>query len=409
MKKMGEFGVTTATAIVIAIIITAVVAGAGGWLAAPRGEVVEVPVEVPVEVKAGFIYVGPIGDVGWTFAHDRGRRIVDNKYDWLETVYEEGVAEADVSDAIDTMFEAGADVIFTTSFGYGWDTVAAGERWPDKILYHSTGDSSIMGSAPNVGFYYSNLFHTHYLTGLMAGALTETNKLGYVLAFEYADLIGRVNAFYLGAKEVNPDVELKIIVMGTAWYDPGTATTAFHTLADWGADVVADEEDSPAVQTAAQTLYEETGQRIWVFSKYTPMEQFGPDVVLSGMLARWERWYEYLLIKAQQGEVENWQHWGITPGVYVDIGVTWDEPIRTDVIDDLKAVEVTDPALGTINVYDLIWKRYEQLSDSPPSFHPFIGPIYDTEGNLRVKPGEIISANEVNWTIDWYVQGIIPP
>lgn len=360
-------------------------------------------------IKAGFIYVGPVGDVGWTAAHDRGRLIVDEKYDWLETFYEEAVAEADVPDAIDAMFKKGADVVFTTSFGYGWETVKAGTRWPDKTLYHCSGDPSIHGSAPNVGFYFADFHEIYYLNGLMAGALTKTNKIGYIAAFPISELVRHWNSFYLGAKEVNEDVEMKVIVMGTAWYDPETTKVAFATLAEWGADVVAHTEDSPATIAAAQDLYKKTGKRVWTFSHYTPMKEFGPDVVLSGQLVHWERWYELLLLKAQQGEKENWQHWGLMAGEYVEMGTTWGEPIRPDVIPELKAYMVEDPVLGRISVYDLIQKRIEQFKDMPASFHPFTGPIYDTEGNLRVKPGEIIRAYELNWTIDWSVKGIIPP
>ena len=258
-------------------------------------------------ITAGFIYVGPVGDVGWTAAHDRGRLIVDNKYDWLETFYEEAVAEADVPDAIDAMVNKGADVVFTTSFGYGWETVKAGERWPDKILYHCSGDPSIHGSVSNVGFYMADFYEIYYLNGLMAGALTKTNKIGYIAAFPISELVRHWNAFYLGAKAVNEDVTMKVIVMGTAWYDPETTKVAFATLAEWGADVVAHTEDSPGTIAAAQDLYEKTGKRVWTFSHYTPMKEFGPDVVLSGQLVHWEKWYEPFLLKAQQGELENWQ------------------------------------------------------------------------------------------------------
>lgn len=104
------------------------------------------------------------------------------------------------------------------------------------------------------------------------------------------------------------------------------------------------------------------------------MKEFGPDVVLSGQLVNWEKWYELLLLKAQQGEVENWQHWGLLAGGYVEMGTTWGEPIRPDVISELKAKMVEDPILGTISVYDLIMKRHEQFKDTPASFHPFTGP-----------------------------------
>jgi simple sugar transport system substrate-binding protein len=365
----------------------------------------------PKLLKAGFIYVGPIGDVGWTAAHDRGRRIVDDKYDWLETFYEEAVAEADVGDAIDAMFEKGADVVFTTSFGYMWDTAKKAAEYPDKILYHCSGDPIVLGydQPSNMGFYFVDFYQIYYLNGLMAGALTKTNKLGYIAAFEISELVRHINAFYVGAKEVNPDVELKVVVMGTAWYDPGTTTTAFHTLVEWGADVVAHTEDSPATVTAAQTLYEDTGERVYVFSHYTPMKEFGPDVVLSGQLVHWEKWYEHLLLKAYHGEVENWQHWGLLHGGYAEIGSDWGELINPLFVDDLKAATVTDPVLGEISVYDLIMTRLEQFKELRVTFLPFTGPIYDTEGNLRLKPGEVISTEELRWGFDWYQEGIIPP
>jgi simple sugar transport system substrate-binding protein len=413
--ELNEFGIGTTT-VIIAIVITGIVAGTAGYFAAPPEVVeVEVPVEVPVEVevppkvKAGFIYVGPIGDVGWTAAHDRGRLIVDDKYDWLETVYAEGVAVGDAPDVIDTMFEAGADVVFTTSFGYGWKTVEAGERWPDKILYHCSGDPAIHGTAPNVGFYFADFYQIYYLNGMMAGALTKTNKIGYVAAFEIAELVRHINAFYLGAKEINPDVEMKVIVMGTAWYDPETAKAAFETLVEWGADVVAHTEDSPATISAAQSHYEETGEKVLVFSHYTPMKEFGPDVVISGQLVRWEKWYEHLILMTQQGIVENWQHWGLLHGDFVTMGSDWGEPVNPIFINELEAVTVEDPVLGTISVYDLIMHRYEQFKDMRVTFEVFKGPIYDSDGVLRVEPGEVIDFHYLNFEINWYVEGIIPP
>ena len=146
------------------ILIIAIVAAAIGYVVKPsppelaelQDRVSQLEAELEAKlVKAGFVYVGPIEDYGWTMAHDRGRTRVDEKYDWLTTTYAEIVPEAEVADYIDEMFQGGADVVFTASFGYGWDTVTAGGRWPDKILYHCSGDPSIHGTAPNVGFYFA--------------------------------------------------------------------------------------------------------------------------------------------------------------------------------------------------------------------------------------------------------------
>ena len=359
-------------------------------------------------VKAGFVYVGPIEDFGWTMAHNRGRTRADEKYDWLETVYAEIVPEPEVSDYIDEMFEDGADVVFTTSFGFGWDTVAAGARWPDKMLYHCSGDPSIHGTAPNVGFYFADFYQMYYMNGLAAGALTKTNKIGYVAAFTISEVVRHLDAFYLGAKEVNPDVEMKVLVTGS-WVDPATDTLNAEALIAWGADVIGFTADAPAVISKCQEHYEETGEKIYTFSHYSDMKEFGPDVVVSGQLVNWEKWYEHLLLKAQQGEVENWQHWGLANGGYAEMGSAFGEPINPIFIDDLEAVTVTDSVLGTINVYDLILHRYEQFKDVRSTFEPFTGPIYDTEGNLRLKSGEVIDGYELWWEMDWYPEGIIPP
>ena len=362
----------------------------------------------PAPLKAGWIYVGPIEDFGWTMAHDRGRLKVVEKYGWLETLYAEIVPEAEVGDYIDEMFEKGCDVVFTCSFGYGWDTVKAGARWPDKILYHCSGDPTIHGSAPNVGFYFSDFYQMYYLNGLAAGALTKTNKLGYVAAYETSEVVRHLDAFFLGAKTANPDVQMKVLVTGS-WVDPATDTLNAEALIAWGADVIGFTADAPAVISKCQEHYEETGEKIYTFSHYSCMKEFGPDVVVSGQLVNWEKWYEYLLLKAQQGEVENWQHWGLAAGGYVELGSDFGELINPIFIEDLKAFTVTDPVLDTISVYDLIMYRYEQFKDVRTTFEPFTGPIRDTEGNLRLKPGEVIDAYELWWEMLWYPEGIIPP
>ena len=124
-------------------------------------------------------------------------------------------------------------MVFTTSFGFGWETVKAGGRWPTKILYHCSGDPSIHGTAPNVGFYFADFYQIYYLNGLMAGALTKTNKIGYVAAYEISEVCRHLNAFYLGAKEVNPNVVMQVKVTGS-WVDPATDALNAKTLMDWG-------------------------------------------------------------------------------------------------------------------------------------------------------------------------------
>lgn len=413
MKKVNEFGIANVT-FIVAVLVTAIVVGVGTYLAKPTETVTKVEnitktVEVPPEVKAGFIYVGPITDQGWTMAHDRGRKKVAEKYEWLSTTYAESVPEAEVGDYIDEMFEGGADVVFTTSFGFGWDTVKAASRWPNKILYHCSGSPTIHGTAPNVGFYFSEFYQLYYLNGLAAGALTELNKLGYVAAYTTSEVCRHLNAFYLGAKKANPDVEMKVLVTGS-WVDPETDALNAESLIDWGADVIGFTADAPAVISKCQEHYDDTGKKIYSFSHYSPMKKFGPDVVVSGQLVNWEKWYEPLLLKAQQGEAENYQHWGLMNGGYVELGSDWNEPINPEFIDKLEAVTITDPVFGEISVYDLIMKRCEQFKETRVTYHPFTGPIRDCEGNLWLEEGKVISQDNLRWGMkDLFVEGVIPP
>lgn len=356
------------------------------------------------KLKAGFIYVGPVQDYGWTYAHDRARKIVDKKFDWLETTYAESVKPSEVKSTIDSMFNNGVDVVFTTSFPFMQPTLEAAKKWPNKILYHCSG----FKQSKNVGSYFSDFYQIYYLNGLAAGALAKNDKIGYIMAHPTSEVIRHANSFYLGAKEVNPDVKMKVLVTGK-WYDPATVTTETETLIDWGAKAIAFTQDSPAVIREAQKHYEETGERVYSFSHYTPMKSEGKDVVVSGQLVKWEKWYEPLLRKAKQGKIENTQHWGLLHGGYVKVGATWNETINPKFKDDLKEVKVKDPVLGKINVYNLIHKRLKQFKQKRVLYEPFTGPIYDTEGNLRLKKGEKISTQDLRWNMNWYVKGIIPP
>lgn len=408
MGKINELGVTTGVTVVL-MLITAIVVGAGVYLAAP--EIVEPVEEVEVmpELKVGFVYVGPVGDFGWTYGHDRARGTLEEKYDWLETTTAEDIAEADLAGVIDAMFEDDADVVIPTSYGFGWETAAAAERWSDKILYLGAGGHpDIHGSAPNLGYAYVDYHEITYLHGLKAGALTETDKLGVILAFEMPEPIRAANTFALGAQKVNPDAEVRTVAIGD-WYDPGAVATAFDTLKDWGADVILHTDDSPAAVETAQSHYDETGERIWVFSHWSPMKEFGEDVVLSGKLARWEELYEPLILKAQQGVVDNRINWGMIRDGAIEMGTTWGEPIHTEAIPKLEAVKIDDPVLGEINVYELVMKRYGQFGGSSTYYNIWEGPIYDSEGNLRLEDGEIIDEYKLNWEIDWYVEGVTPP
>ncbi|HDD63701.1 MAG TPA: BMP family ABC transporter substrate-binding protein, partial [Thermoprotei archaeon] len=170
------------------------------------------------KIKAAWIYVGPIGDYGWTHAHDVGRRICEATFPWLETAYAESVSEADVERYIDMFISEGYNVIFTTSFGFMTATIEAGEKHPDVIFFHCSGYMR----RPNVGTYFAEFYQLYYLNGLMAGALTKTGKIGYIAAHPIPEVIRHINAFTLGVREVNPNATVYVRWL-FKWYDPAGA------------------------------------------------------------------------------------------------------------------------------------------------------------------------------------------
>ncbi len=368
--------------------------------------VVEVTREVPVErkIKAGFIYVGPIGDYGWTHAHEQGRLYVEDKFPWLETVYAEAVPEADVERFLDRFIvEEKCDVVFTTSFGFMDGTVAAAQKYPDKIFFHCSG----FKRTPNLGTYMADFYQLYYLNGLMAGALTKTGKIGYVAAHPIPEVVRHINAFTLGVREVNPKATVDVRWL-FAWYDPAKAREAAEALIAAGADVLAFTEDSPTVLQVGQE-YTQKGQPVYTFSHYSPMEKFGPDSCVSGQLVDWGIIYEDILAKVYLGlytnkNLENVDYWWLIREGAAKLGGAFEHSINPKFEDALKAVKVTEPLLGELSVYDLVMKRIEQMKDPAMLFDPFTGPIKDQAGVERVKAGQRLSLGELT-TIDWFVEG----
>jgi len=383
------------------ILITAALALAA---CAPTATPEATPEEAAPGLKACFIYVGPIGDYGWTHAHDQGRLYVEEQFDWLETAYAESVPEADVDRFLDRfVVEEECDVVFTTSFGFMDGTVAAAEKYPDTLFFHCSG----FKRAPNAGTYMADFYQLYYLNGLMAGALTKSGKVGYVAAHPIPEVVRHINAFTLGVREANPEATVDVRWL-FSWYDPAAAREAAEALIAAGADVLAFTEDSPAVIEVGQE-YTEKGEPVYTFSHYSPMGDFGPDSAVSGQLVDWGIIYEDILMKARVGvydntNLENVDYWWLMREKAVRLGARLDEPINPKFEDELKAVTVTDPLLGEMSVYDLVSKRIEQMTDPAMLFDPFTGPIYDQDGTLRLEAGQRATYGEL-LSIDWFVEG----
>ncbi len=326
-------------------------------------------------VKVGFIYVGPIGDGGWTYEHNKARLAVEEHFgDKVETVYQESVPEgADAERAITQMALSGADLIFTTSFGYMDPTVNVAAKFPDVKFEHATG----FKRADNVAVYSARFYEGRAIQGHIAGKMTETNKIGYIASFPIPEVIRGINSAYIHAKKANPDVEFSIIWAYT-WFDPAKESDAARALIENGADVILQHTDSTAPQAAAQ----EAGDVI-TFGQASDMAEYAPMPRVSSIIDDWAPYYIQRVEAVIDGTWESTDTWdGIGPGM-VGIG-----EISDAVPEDVKAEALA-------------------LKDSIANgeYHPFTGPLNKQDGTVWLAEGETAPDGDL-LGMDFYVEGL---
>ncbi len=354
------------------------------------------------DVKACWLYVGPVGDYGFSYAQDLGRRATAADLPGIKTAYVEAVAEADVEATVDQLVADGCNVVFGTSFGFGDGLLAAAERYPDVIFGHATG----VERAPNLLTYMADFYQVYYVNGLIAGGLTKSGTVGYVGAFPIPEVKRHINAFALGVAEVNP--EAKVVVRWLYnWFDPAGAKEATLALAADGADVFAFTEDTPTVaQTAAERGFPS-------FSHYASMLPYAPDTIASGQLVNWGALTTDILKKVIDGTYtsENLADvdyfWLLAQGA-VEVGAAPGMVINPTYVDALKAQQVESADLGTISVYDLIMRRIAQMTAQPVEFEPFTGPLSDRKGKLQYGAGESATVLDL-LGIQWAVENVEGP
>ena len=228
------------------------------------------------DYKVGFIYVSPVGDAGWSYAHDMGRQVLEAMPD-VTTAFVESVPEGPDSERVlNRMAREGMDVIFATSFGYMDPMQTVAKDFPNTVFMHCSG----FKRADNVGTYFGRIYQARYLSGMVAGAMSASGKLGYVAAFPIPEVIRGINAFTLGAQKMNPEVEVRVVWTKT-WYDPATEKEAAKSLLDVGCDVIAQHQDSPGPQEAAQ----ERG--VYSVGYNTDMSAFAPKAHLTAPMWNW--------------------------------------------------------------------------------------------------------------------------
>ena len=260
-----------------------------------------IPAVADEPVKVGFVYVGPVGDHGWTYMHDQGRQLVEDELGSLvETMYVENVAEGpDAERVMTSMVMNGADIIFTTSFGYMEATLKVAERFPNVKFEHATGYKT----APNMSVYSSKFYEGRYIQGVIAGMMSEKGKAGYIASFPIPEVIRGINSFYLGATSVNPDFDIDVIWVNT-WYDPSKEADAATVLINQGADIITQHTDS----TAPLSVAEELG--IKGFGQASDMISFAPNTQLTSIIDQWGPYYIKRIQAALDGTWESSDTWG---------------------------------------------------------------------------------------------------
>lgn len=324
-------------------------------------------------LKVGFVYVSPIGEAGWTWQQDIGRREMEQALgDKIKTQYVEDVPEgADAERVIRDLAQQGNKLIFTTSFGYMNPTLKVAKQFPDVKFVHSTGYKT----APNVATTNARFYEARYLAGIVAGKMTKTNVAGYVGAFPIPEVLQGINAFARGMRSVNPAAEVRVIWVNS-WFDPGKERDAALALMGQGADIVTHHTDSTATVQAA----EEKGK--YAVAYHSDMSKFGPKAQLAAVT---HHWGEYFTKEAQDVLNGTWKSDSTWGGIKSGMAV----------------IEAFGPAVPD-DVKKLVEEKKAEIVAG--TLAPFAGPITDNGGKVRLESG-VLDDDGLN-KMNYYVQGV---
>ncbi|KUO77268.1 MAG: hypothetical protein APF81_15405 [Desulfosporosinus sp. BRH_c37] len=326
------------------------------------------------KIKVAFVYVGPVGDFGYTYAQDQGRKYLEANMKNVETAFVENVPETADCERVFTDFaQKGYNIVIGTSYGYMDYMVNVSKKFPNVIFEHCSGYKT----TDNLGTYFNRDYQARYLTGMVAGKYTKTNVIGFIAPFGTPEVIRNINALTLGAQSVNPKVQVKV-VWTNSWNDPPTEKTAANSLIDAGADMLAMHVDSP---TFAQTAQD---RGVLAVGHDSDMSKFAPNSILVGDVSNWG---PYFVDVVKQVESKTWKptqyFGGIKDGGIIDI-----TPFSAKVDKDFQA-------LVNAKKQDIVAGKFD----------PFTGPVLDQSGAVKVKEGEI-AKDDLLLSINWFVKGV---
>ena len=324
--------------------------------------------------KVGFVYVGPVGDFGWTHGHDVARQAIEAKFgDKVETSFVENVSEGPDSErVIRKLASSGTDLIFTPSFGFMNPTLRVAKLFPKVKFEHATGYQT----APNVSVYNARFHQGRAICGTIAGHMSKSGVIGYIGSFPIPEVVSGINATALWARKIRPDAKVKVIWVNS-WYDPGKESDGTKALIDQGADIICQHTDSPApIQTAE-------ARGVHGFGQASDMKAYAPNAQLTSILDEWSGYY---IQRTQDVMDKSWQTqsiwWGLKEGM---VAMAPYGPAVSDAV--RKAADTVQAGL------------------TDGSLHTFAGPIKNQAGEVKVAAGESMSDGDMAG-MDWYVEGV---
>jgi len=345
----------------------------GSGLAVAAAPALARPALAAEPMKVGFVYLGPVGDFGWTYQHDIGRKAVDAKFgDKVKTTYVENVPESpDSEHVIADLAAKGNKLIFTTSFGYMNYTLQAAKAYPKVMFEHCTGYKR----AVNVSTYNIRFYQGRYVQGVIAGKLSQKGVAGYIGSIPVPEVVQGMNAFLLGMRSVNPNGILKFIMINS-WYDPGKEGDAAKALIDQGCDIITQHTDSPSPLQVAQS------RGVKAFGEATDMSQFAPTSELSANINNWGPYYIQRVQEVMDGKWKSTDVWGGFDAKMLEMAPFTNMP------DDVKA-------LATQTVADITTGKNKI----------FVGPLKDQSGKLQLPAGETMDDGKLS-SLQWLVEGV---
>lgn len=325
-------------------------------------------------LKVAFVYYGPIGDYGWTYAHELARREIAVQFgDAIETTFVENVPETEAAERVmRDLARRGNQLIFATSFGFMRQAVKVAQEFPEVRFEHATGIQRL----DNLATYNLRFYQGRTVTGTLAGYMSEPGLAGYVASFPIPEVITGINAFTLAARRVNPEFKTRVMWMNS-WFNPERESVAAQRFVDQGVDIIAQHTDSPAVLEVAEAA------GIYGFGQGADMSAFAPNAHLTAIVNHWAPYYAERIRAVQNGTWTTGDHWS---------------GLREDTIQiaPLNRNIPRNPRLATEAV------RGDIIDGARD---PFAGPILDQDGVERVPPGGTLSDEQL-LAMDWFVEGV---